>query len=295
MSYENSGSWRDLVDTEQFFFAPTLKWNIGPRTQATLEVEFKHGNTNLDFQNLPFVDNEFIELPRNQSLAERSPSNADDILVALNWSHQFNDAWSVKHQILSRQVSMNGDQTFVTNFDLENNVAERYRYVSGVDNDLFATVLDLTGHFETLGLKHTLLAGGDYYRQDYNNFFTQISGYDADFNFVDPSRIDIYHPVHPGTPPINQLPLLNVVGYTEVTDNYGLYAQDQIQLPYNVHVMGGLRYQYVHITSSYTALTDDAVTPRVGILWQPQSWLSVYSNYVENFGANSGRGFGGNP
>jgi iron complex outermembrane receptor protein len=258
-------------------------------------VEFKHGNTNLDFQNLPFVDNEFIELPRNQSLAERSSSNADDILVALNWSHQFNDAWPVKHQILSRQVSMNGDQTFVTNFDLENNVAERYRYVSGVDNDLFATVLDLTGHFETLGLKHTLLAGGDYYRQDYYNFFTQISGYDADFNFVDPSRIDIYHPVHPGTPPINQLPLLNVVGYTEVTDNYGLYAQDQIQLPYNVHVMGGLRYQYVHITSSYTALTDDAVTPRVGILWQPQSWLSVYSNYVENFGANSGRGFGGNP
>ncbi len=35
-------------------------------------------------------------------------------------------------------------------------------------------------------------------------------------------------------------------------------------------------------------LTADAVTPRVGLLWQPQSWLSLYSNYAENFGPNQG-------
>jgi iron complex outermembrane receptor protein len=62
--------------------------------------------------------------------------------------------------------------------------------------------------------------------------------------------------------------------------------------------MGGLRYQYVHSTSGFGLLndvftpdpaqTDDAVTPRVGLLWNPQSWVSLYSNYAENFGANSG-------
>ena len=85
------------------------------------------------------------------------------------------------------------------------------------------------------------------------------------------------------------------------TDNYGLYFQDQIKLPYNIHVMGGLRYQYVHQAGATKfpgqaptpndPQTDDAVTPRVGLLWQPQKWLSLYSNYAENFGANTGRGF----
>jgi iron complex outermembrane recepter protein len=33
-----------------------------------------------------------------------------------------------------------------------------------------------------------------------------------------------------------------------------------------------------------SAQSNDAVTPRVGILWQPKSWLSLYANYVESFG-----------
>jgi iron complex outermembrane receptor protein len=75
-------------------------------------------------------------------------------------------------------------------------------------------------------------------------------------------------------------------------------VQDQIKLPYNLHVMGGIRYQYIHQQGSTTnltgnvtpdaALTADAVTPRVGLLWQAKDWLSLYSNYTENFGANTG-------
>ena len=38
MSYQNSGSFRDLVTDENVFLAPVLKWNISPRTQATLEM-----------------------------------------------------------------------------------------------------------------------------------------------------------------------------------------------------------------------------------------------------------------
>ncbi len=81
------------------------------------------------------------------------------------------------------------------------------------------------------------------------------------------------------------------------TDNYGLYLQDQIKLPYNIQVMGGLRYQYIHqknasagadrVFTTSAVQTADKVTPRVGLLWQPQNWLSLYSNYAENFGANT--------
>ena len=82
------------------------------------------------------------------------------------------------------------------------------------------------------------------------------------------------------------------------TDQFGFYIQDQIKLPYNFQVMGGIRYQNIHISNSAQnpdalggeafsdAQSQDAVTPRVGILYRPQHWLSLYANYVESFGAN---------
>lgn len=64
--------------------------------------------------------------------------------------------------------------------------------------------------------------------------------------------------------------------------------------------MAGFRYQYLRQSnlsafpafgfSSSAGTTDAAVTPRVGLLWQPRTWLSLYSNYVENFGPNNGYG-----
>ena len=76
-------------------------------------------------------------------------------------------------------------------------------------------------------------------------------------------------------------------------------------MPYNFQVMGGIRYQNIHISNSVQnsdalggeafsdAQSQDAVTPRVGILYRPQHWLSLYANYVESFGANTGRIFPG--
>ena len=58
MSYQNNGSFRDWLDNENVFLAPVLKWNISPRTQATLEMEYSHVNANLDIQVLPFDNNQ---------------------------------------------------------------------------------------------------------------------------------------------------------------------------------------------------------------------------------------------
>lgn len=142
----------------------------------------------------------------------------------------------------------------------------------------FYTTTDLTGHFDTLGLKHTLLLGGDYYKTDNYGIF---------YNGTPLPAIDVYNPVHTGSiTPTSSNPFSNS------TDFYGIYAQDQIKLPHNIHVMGGLRYQGIDQKDKLAHITTPnvhAVTPRVGILWQPQKWLSLYGNYVENFGATNGQ------
>jgi iron complex outermembrane recepter protein len=296
-SFQSNNSFRDLVGNENIFLAPIIKWNISPRTQATLEMEYQHDLSSLDPQILPFKNNRIIDIPHNRNLGERNPLEAENIFVGFNWSHQFNEDWAVKHQVAFKRQDFNqGIST--TFFNIVGNQVNRFVSAGNSLNDTIAANLDLTGHFKTWGLEHTLLFGGDYYGFE-NNGNVSFGALDADFNPL--SNINLNNPIHPGPnlviDPNNALNSKN----SSNTDNYGLYLQDQIKLPYDIHVMGGLRYQYVHSTSISGSIpnasqTDDAVTPRVGLLWQPQKWLSLYSNYAESFGANSGsRAIGGKP
>jgi iron complex outermembrane recepter protein len=299
-SFQSNNSFRDLVSGEDVFFAPTLKWNINPRTQATLEMEYNRSLSSLDQQGLPFVNNKIIDLLQSRNLNERSPMETENIFVGFNWSYQFNNDWSIKHQVsFKRRDNTQGSAIVVDSTAglLPNNRLPRFSFSGRNTEDTVATILDLTGHFKTWGLEHTLLLGGDYYRFDSlsDQLFPLASNGSLDID-----SISFEHPIHTGSNP-GLVPTVRDSPGSGV-DNYGLYLQDQIKLPYNVYVTGGLRYQYVHSTftralgigdpfthdESFPPQTDDAVTPRVGLLWNPKKCLSLYGNYTESFGANSG-------
>jgi iron complex outermembrane recepter protein len=296
-SFQSNNTFRDLNNNEDVFLAPIVKWNISPRTQATLEMEYQHQNTNFDQQILPFANNHFIKLPPSRNLLERNPLETEQIFVGFNWSHQFNDDWSIKHQVNFKRRDENlGITAFPLGIRLNKREVDRSFYRSNLSTDTVATNLDLTGHFKTWGLEHTLLLGGDYYRFD----FSQDS-----LDAKDQSAINFDQPIHLENRVVfNQSSRFH---FKQYADNYGLYLQDQIKLPYHLHVMGGFRYQNVHqatetagadgkftIADFRPPRTDEAVTPRVGLVWQPKNWLSIYGNYAESFGATLfGVAFGG--
>ncbi|MEQ1560103.1 MAG: TonB-dependent receptor [Methyloglobulus sp.] len=297
MSYQNSGSFREFVGKEDVFLAPVLKWAIGPKTQATFELEYNHQHSGLDAAFVPFINGKLLNMPRGRNYAEYSPSTTEAVLGSFNWSHQFNDDWSIKHRFTVNHQTNDLSLTAASGVDDNGNVT-RYQFGSNFKLNTYSTNLDLIGHFDTAGLKHTLLFGGDYYRIDKHEIGL-LNLVDAISFANNESLIDLNNPVHPGSPFPGRLQpsfLENIQ-----TDLYGLYIQDQIKLPYGFQVMGGIRYQYLHQKAlnqglgllasppDYTTQTDDAVTPRVGFLWQPQSWISLYANYVESFGANTGK------
>jgi len=297
MSYENAGSFRDLVYTRNLFLAPVLKWNIDPRTQATLEFEYLDANDGGYATFVPrLASGQWLDIPRSLNYGENSPNKTKNYFVGLNWSHQFNDDWSIKQQFSSNRKT--NDYANILPFMLANmggaTAVSRWAFPGFYTADNYSTNVDLTGHFETFGAKHTLLAGGDYYRFDSSmrNFYNYGS------------LIDLNSPVHPGT---SFAPIF--YPYTaskQINDNYGLYLQDQIELPNNIFVMAGARYQNIYQRSAGIGLTTgavtanpslraDAITPRVGLLWRPLPWLSLYGNYVEGFGPNNGLIYPGTP
>jgi len=292
-SFEDSGSFRELVDSERIFLAPIVTWNISPRTQATLEMEYRHDNLVYDNQIKPFIDGRFVDIPRERNLAERTPNNVEEIFIGFDWFHEFNDDWKLSHKFVRDTIDLdpfyytNGTGTTLTDGRLLNRTVGNFPS----PYETYFTDLNLTGHFDTFGLKHTLLVGGDYYR---------LEGTFGGFTSAPLAPIDVFNPVHTGLVPLSPGNRTDrKVAY------WGLYAQDQIELPYGLHVMGGLRYQDLQQKnisktpggniSSQTDVAVDDVTPRVGVLWQAQDWLSLYGNYVESFGdANTGIDFFGN-
>ena len=297
-SYQSNHSFRDLVSNEDVFFAPVLKWNISPQTQATLEMEYQREISSVDTPALPFENNRLINLPHNRNLNDKNPLETQNIFVGFNWSHQFNDDWSFKHLAAYKGQEFNqGIGAYVTSGIIPpSGTIARTVQNGAYANDTVATVVDLTGHFKTWALEHTLLFGGDYYSFD--------DQFDAAFA-LDSSTGDLFYSNINYRFPVSQRPTLvldstNSLPYaaTNHADQFGLYFQDQIKLPYNMHVSGGIRYQYASVKGESSVFNvpnvpdapqvDDAVTPRVGVLWQPQKWLSLYGNYVENFGLNLG-------
>ncbi|NJA05351.1 TonB-dependent receptor [Methylococcaceae bacterium WWC4] len=283
LSYENSGSNRDFVNTDKVFFAPVLKWNIGPRTQASFELEYQHFNTIQDI-GIPPIGNRPAQVARNRNLAEpfNSQWNGDSLLLGVNWSHEFNDRWKIVNKFLTQRVDIDNAYTsFATfepvlsdgNFNLKTISFPKQR------NENYFTTVNLLGKIEHAQLTHDVLFGFDYMNVRYMANINNSSALWPN-NLFNP----VYQTSTPGFDPAAQFT------YSQTQSWYGLYFQDQITLPHGWHLMGGLRYDNANLRDNVSGLDspgEDRVNPRGGVLWQPMPWLSLYGSYTENFGVSN--------
>lgn len=301
MSYENNGapfgSIIDLTHSQNFFIAPTLKWNIDGATWVKLEAEYSDDRSNIYFPTDPLIDGVFVNIPRSRNYGENSTALQKSLFAALTWSHRFNEEWSVKQQLAFNRAT----QYFfwVTNYSFGvrdgRDVVNRGTVNDSTDLRTYSTNVDFTGHMDIFGTHHTVLVGGDFYKT-----IAATGG----GNFAPHSFIDLWNPVHPGTPLPGAVPGFQFAD-SLTQDTAGLYVQDQIELPFNLHAMAGARYQYIRQTNASGEtlrnltrqgdgpLIGQAVTPRFGLLWRPQEWVSLYGNYSQGFGPNAGLVFPG--
>ncbi|CAN2535587.1 Metal-pseudopaline+receptor+CntO [Methylocapsa aurea] len=302
MSYQDNGapfgSPIELIHGQDIFIAPTLKWNIDAATSVKLEVQYDENRSAITFGSTPAFNGQFLSLPRNRNYSEHSPDTLKTFFSALTWSHQFDNDWSIKQQVAFKRAEDAGSfrlPAFVQNTGTRY-LVERYSGESARQQTAFSTNVDVVGHFDTSGAKHTLLLGGDFYRSS--------TGSQSFINFTSFSEIDLFNPVHPGTPFL-AVPVPSGA-VSNLQDTAGFYLQDQIKLPYDFSILAGARYQYIQqksasgltadaLTPGDKVTTAEAVTPRFGLLWRPEQWVSVYGHYADGFGAGAGRIFPGTP
>lgn len=279
LSYENADSFRDFITADEVFLAPVLTWNLSEHTWVRFNLEYLNADRARD-RGLVALGNRPAPIPHSRNLSEPfGKEDLEDLTVGFLWSHDFNQDWTLRHRFTFEKPDNHPVEVGPTDFFLaDNRSVARFYFEENDDAEFYYTALELTGHVETRGIKHTLLLGTDYYRTDT----------DFGFAFADFSPIDIFAPVY-GTP----RPDLPLTPGSSGNRWYGVYLQDQIELLDNVHLLLGGRYDDADSlsrccgpgASKSTDGTDD-FSPRTGVVYQPLEWLALYGNYVESFSSS---------
>jgi len=307
-SYQDIGSFKQFINNERYFVAPTLSWRPNDRFEANLELEHKHEKKVNDW-GIPSIGTRPAAVPLSRSYQDGAkPTTLDNTLVAYDWAFKLNDDWKLKNRFLWENQDIQYYDTGNDGLQADNRTLNRFIITGPANTETYSTNLDLTGNFKLLESRHEVLFGGDYYHNTYDAANNRYGNYGADRAFDLPT-IDIFNPVY------------NVVNqstvdaqpfnwnYLRKEERFGTYFQDQITLFDKLHIMGGGRYDWVSYgtgadfndngsfavaQANYSDQEDQKFSPRVGVLYQPWRWLSLYSSYTQSLGsANGGISFSG--
>jgi iron complex outermembrane recepter protein len=318
-SYQNNNSFRDLISSDRVMVSPTLTWRPTDSTDLSINVEGVEQEFQADF-GIPAVNvGTGNGRPAPISISSTMGDTNDPldqlskVYIGTEINHRFNDDWAIHNRFLMTRT--NSDTTILNPADafdpasLKNNrFLERNIYYQKDEVEGYSTNLDLTGKFDIGSSSHNVLAGFD---------FTEFhTGYHTLGDWLTPNpalTIDIYNPqASYGIDPAlyKQTLATNVTdpdfGYYLFKDQwYGAYFQDQITLWDKLHILGGGRYDWAETgrgsgnsfavatdnmehSSSSNLRKDEGFSPRVGILYEPWHFLSVYGSWTTSFNANNG-------
>ncbi|GAA6619161.1 TonB-dependent siderophore receptor [Scytonema sp. NUACC26] len=230
----------------------------------------------------------FHAVARNIGEPSSDSSYREVSRIGYNLEHRFNDNWVLHNAFQFGYVSiLQQDVTIGTGLQSDNRRLNRLTVFDS--NVLNGYIIDtnLVGQLKTGNIEHKLLIGFDWYRETFdlnNSTFAR-------------APIDVFNPVYGS-------PLGRRTGTTQtqrINNTFGLYFQDQITLTDNLKLVLGGRFDWLdfdsrnRINGVKTTQSDDAFSPRVGIVYQPLKNTSFYASYSRSFEQVIGNDVRGNP
>ncbi|MEM1256807.1 MAG: TonB-dependent siderophore receptor [Cyanobacteria bacterium P01_H01_bin.21] len=297
-SYFHDDGFTDFdQNIERTFVAPVLAWQVSDRTHLTINAEYLNDQQPFETGLVASGDG-VVDVPFNRIIAE--PDNFTDselFRVGYDLEHQLNDQWQIRNAFEYSNRDLLNVSALPLDFDEITGFVTRFPSKQELDTENFSLQTNIVGEFDTGSVSHTLLAGVDLNRTE----DSEVTGFD----FFNPSFLDIFNPIY-GLTSIDEdnLPLFRDTDIQ--TDRLGVYLQDQIDITDNLILLAGVRYDTVEQktinnptdvdpTGSETTQNDDAWTPRVGIVYQPVDFLSLFASYSQSFTPNLGTTSAGDP
>jgi iron complex outermembrane receptor protein len=288
IAYENAGSFRDRVQTERIFVAPTLAWQLSPDTKVSLEVSYLHDARPIDRGLVVLSNNRVADIPISRYLGDpEKQENFNETRIALYLDQRFNPNLSMRSALRYTVSTESGPGATLQIFGGSDNDRD-FSLFDSIGNQHYDTLNfqnDLIGKFKTGSIEHTVLFGLEY-RREASSFFSQ-SRSAGTIDIFNPSYNFTFGPFDPRD-----------TGETK-TNFFGVYLQDQIKLLENLKLVLGGRFDTYHNDDTFdgetTKTNADAFSPRVGLVYQPIPEVSLYGSYSRSFTPVEGTNASGTP
>ncbi|KPF62746.1 TonB-dependent receptor [Porphyrobacter sp. AAP60] len=308
-AYESLRNHRDLFDGEQFSVNPTFRAELGAATTIDLSYEYLNHERFID-RGIPSDDNgdpaRFL-----QRITFGDPDNNyatfEAHVLRGTIQHSFSD--SLKGNFTASYGDYN--KVYSNFFSVGYNPASNVIAIDGyIDNGQRRNLIlsgNLIGEFDTGGIGHTLIVGGEYIDTSNNNdrfnavFDTAVAdGRRADVEFFSATRP---FALRGGVGTLADGRTTRV-GFTALNDDteadltvLSAYIQDEIRLADWLRLVVGARFDSFEITvldnrsGAVRTRKDEEITPRLGAILKPQDNISFYTSYSETFLPRSGDQF----
>lgn len=288
LAAEHNATFRDNAGYGSWSIAPAITWDDKAGTTLTLLTEFNHlRRDGFDF-GVPNVA-DYRDLSRTRYYGLR-----DGLYPGVRGDYGSNDTQSVTAQLdraLGRdwklRVAANfgnahqlSTQTFPDSISPAGNLLAFTNY-AGADeaSKQYAVRAELLGGLTLAGLRHTVLAGVDY-------GYLEQGGKGSTANAL---TLDLFDPSYRSA-----LTYVDTfASHRGQGKDFGVYVQDQIELASRLKSFVALRSDHF----ANRALVSDAETgssgqtalsPRVGLVWQPTDRTSVFADWSRSHAPNVG-------
>ncbi|RBW46647.1 TonB-dependent siderophore receptor [Psychromonas sp. B3M02] len=281
LSAEDTNSYRDDVDAQNYYLFPTLTYRPDTETEVTFGLEFQSEKRVAD-DGLAVLDHDINQIAsidthyqsaddydKDQGIVGFATYNTmvtDEFDITVDWR----SVWHEDSYTLYESRDVDNDTDSVTLRDRHNLNKRQYHTVD----------VRTTGSLWTGDIEHQVLVGVNvgFERKD----FKRETYATTDVDFYDPEDLterdeDSYSLNH------------------RVTDymNYAAYLQDTIYLNETWTVMGGVRYtrqdaDFERVDTGATASSSsDAFVSQGGVVYHLTEATSLYASYGESFNPNS--------
>ena len=292
---QTSDTFRDVFEPYRRQFASgSLLWQPGDRTHVIASLTYAHqaNQTDRGIVATPAADGKglVVDLPRERFLGEPW-ATTDSQRVEFNYriEHQLAD-WLTIRQIGHYDrgeidlLGINLGNTVRVNSTTGARTLTRTSVRQSEQNHNWDFQLDMVAKFNTFGLNHTVVFGGEHLNA--YRFRT--------FDRGGLAAIDIDHPVY-GAQPTN---FVAADDRTVRAKSESAYLQDQIDIGDHVNLLGGVRFD--HAKSSDFGVTgytsdDKAWSPRFGAVWKPIKSVALFVDYTRSFQSSTAPTISGKP
>lgn len=276
-AYQNSDSFRDTLNDESVFLAPSFTWNLSDDTTATAWLWYQHQDRPVDdgvaFSNAgkPVAPIEtFLGDPNHNS------QSIDDLFAGVSLTSKLSDSMSFRQEL---QYSLfDSEMDAVRRFGVTSatNTVQPFYDASKFDQWSGNSRSELLIETESGSVKHEIATGLQAYYSDYTFRRRRDTSSIPEIDIVDPNFPDLTYTID------------NTGRSDQELTFFGLYAQDHMRLMDDrLHVLVGARGDRVRQDNNPDSQDDSALSWNGGLLYQATPWFSPYVSVSTSFNPTS--------